>query len=578
MSTEEESAASGAPRPRGRHAPRHAAPRKPLLTRLHMPAGKAIAIAAMPTAVLMGMGLTPTLAQARPVVPDNPFQDGPCVTAPDTVPAGKSATEDEKKPPSETGGKPGAGAGGKSATEPATESAGKSGAAATPTRDPATDAPAARSPDAHAGDGPRTGDPATGRPDAGRPTGGATGEATEGRGPDTARTPGGPEPAAAPSSTGDRDRDRDQDPERDWDRDSGSDAGPAPTPSARAREPVTRTPPTPGPAHTRLPSNPLDRLNPLDPLGVGRAVEDLLSPLRPRVPATTGSATPTPTPTPGGHGTGTPERERDDDDGDDGDGDGDGGDGDGEQRDADDRESGTPATDGPATPDGPAGSARTTAPDEPTGAATATPTTPATPSGTPGATPTPAPTGAPGATPTPTKSPSAADPMAPDEDGKVPFPCVVERKVAGDAERPPAMIPNQPWHLEASSLLLKGLDYQGVVNLTMPNGRTKQALKFVSADGVDIGDLHQIVDAPGGRKYHVRAGRGTISTIRGGTVTMYTERLEGNLFGLIPVVFDPEHPPPLNLPVAYFTQVRIVQAGQFGGDLTIPQLHQSVTG
>ncbi|MEU0691105.1 hypothetical protein [Streptomyces uncialis] len=558
MSTEEEAAASGTPRPRGRNAPRHAAPRKPLLTRLHMPAGKAIAIAAMPTAVLMGMGLTPTLAQARPVVPDNPFQDGPCVTAPDTVPAGESAPGTGKKPAPETGGKPGTETGGKSGTEPAAESGGKSGAAVTPTRDPATDAPAARSPDPRDGDGPRAG-----RPDAGKPSGGTT----EGRGPDAVRTPGRPEPAPAPSPTGERDRDADEDEDSDRDRDPGSADGPAPTPrSAQAREPGTRTPPTPGPARTRLPSNPLDRLNPLDPLGVGRAVEDLLSPLRPRAPATTGSATPTPTRTPGGHGTGTPERERDDD----GDGDGDG-----EQHDAEDQGSGTPATDGPATPTGPAGSAPTAAPDEPTEGATATP---ATPSGTPGATPTP--TGTPGATPAPgpARSPSAADPMAPDEDGKVPFPCVVERKVAGDAERPPAMIPNQPWHLEASSLLLKGLDYQGVVNLTMPNGRTKQALKFVAADGVDIGDLHQIVDAPGGRKYHVQAGRGTISTIRGGTVTMYTERLEGNLFGLIPVVFDPEHPPPLNIPVAYFTQVRIVQAGQFGGDLTIPQLHQSVTG
>jgi len=49
---------------RVRTGPRHAAPRKPLFTRFQMPAGKAIAIAAMPTAVLMGMGFTPTLAQA----------------------------------------------------------------------------------------------------------------------------------------------------------------------------------------------------------------------------------------------------------------------------------------------------------------------------------------------------------------------------------------------------------------------------------------------------------------------------------------------------------------------------------
>ena len=54
--------------------PRHAAPKKPLFTRFHMPAGKAIALAAMPTAVLMGMGFTPTLANA---------DDQPSVQEPD---------------------------------------------------------------------------------------------------------------------------------------------------------------------------------------------------------------------------------------------------------------------------------------------------------------------------------------------------------------------------------------------------------------------------------------------------------------------------------------------------------------
>ena len=49
---------------RARSGPRHAAPKKPLFTRFHVPAGKAIAVAAMPTAVLMGMGFTPTLALA----------------------------------------------------------------------------------------------------------------------------------------------------------------------------------------------------------------------------------------------------------------------------------------------------------------------------------------------------------------------------------------------------------------------------------------------------------------------------------------------------------------------------------
>ena len=62
--------------------PRHAAPRRSVLGRLQMPAGKAIALAAMPTAVLMGMGFTPQLAQADPQ-PKDRFRPGPCVTRPD---------------------------------------------------------------------------------------------------------------------------------------------------------------------------------------------------------------------------------------------------------------------------------------------------------------------------------------------------------------------------------------------------------------------------------------------------------------------------------------------------------------
>ncbi|MCT9109362.1 hypothetical protein ACFWD7_30555 [Streptomyces mirabilis] len=38
--------------------------------------------------------------------------------------------------------------------------------------------------------------------------------------------------------------------------------------------------------------------------------------------------------------------------------------------------------------------------------------------------------------------------------------------------------------------------------------------------------------------------------------------------------FSPDNPPPLNIPLIYFTKVTVVQAGQFGGTLTIPGLHR----
>ncbi|MEU5430685.1 hypothetical protein AB0H73_34485 [Streptomyces olivoreticuli] len=95
-----------------RSGPRHAAPRKPLLARLHMPAGKAVAIAAMPTAVLMGMGFTPQLASAKPPLPE-PFE-GQCATAPDASPEepgtsaspepSRSAKTDAAKPKEPTKG------------------------------------------------------------------------------------------------------------------------------------------------------------------------------------------------------------------------------------------------------------------------------------------------------------------------------------------------------------------------------------------------------------------------------------------------------------------------------------------
>ncbi|CAM5637588.1 Membrane-bound hydrophilic protein OS=Streptomyces aurantiogriseus OX=66870 GN=GCM10010251_77560 PE=4 SV=1 [Streptomyces aurantiogriseus] len=133
---------------------------------------------------------------------------------------------------------------------------------------------------------------------------------------------------------------------------------------------------------------------------------------------------------------------------------------------------------------------------------------------------------------------------------------------------------DDPWYLNASSLLLKGADYQGIVEVKTANGTKKKVLKYVISEGTDIGDLHQTVnDKQAGVTYHVQAGEGTTSTIRNGDTIMYTESISGNLFGLIPVTFSPENPPPLNIPLIYFTKVKVVQAGQFGGDLHIPGMH-----
>ncbi|GAO06465.1 hypothetical protein TPA0598_01_08360 [Streptomyces lydicamycinicus] len=411
----EETAATGA-----RTGPRHAAPRKPLLTRLHVPAGKAIAIAAMPSAVLMGMGLTPQMAIAKPAPPKSPFKDGPCVTAPDKVEQkdGKSKdgakdTKDDTKPSAEPSASPSPSAGKDTDKTPAPEPSGSA----------KTDEPS----------GSATPSPSASEEE--KDDGGVLGGIGDALGGLLGGDDKDEEPAASPSP-------------------SASDSA-SPSPSASASK-------DDGSAADKVTKPVTDTVD-----GLKDGAENGSKTVNDTVHGAVGAAD---NALPGG------------------------------------------GVDGK------------------------------------------------------------------DADGKKAFPCVVENKQKGEDEQTPVTLPDDPWHLESSALTLRGLNYEGVVNVTTQNGHTKQALKF-TADSVDIGDLHQTVDdRASGKKYHVQASQGSTSTIRGGKVTMYTERLQGNLFGLIPIVFDPEHPPPLNVPFAYFTKVKIDQAGQFGGNLHVPGLHQFMTG
>lgn len=166
------------------------------------------------------------------------------------------------------------------------------------------------------------------------------------------------------------------------------------------------------------------------------------------------------------------------------------------------------------------------------------------------------------------------------EGAKPRFPCPTpdpDALAAAEAEPGLPLLPDDPWILESSMLTLRGLDYHGIVEVRTGSGKTKKVLKF-TATGVDIKDLHQLVVGPMGTTTHVEADKGSTSTIRDGEVTMYTEELKGNLFGIIPITFSPETPPPLNVPFAMFTDVKVTQAGQFGGTLTVPGLHNYFTG
>jgi hypothetical protein len=414
---------------RGRIGPRRAAPRKPLLNRLHVPAGKAIALAAMPSAVLMGMGLTPQLASAKPL-PKNPFKGGSCVSAPD---------KDEN------------------ADEQAKEKAEKEKAEKEKEQD-----------------------------EAGKP---GSGSSEPGSGSDSSK----PEPSPSPSGDG------------GGSGGSGGSEDPSPSPS---------------------PSEPDEDEDEGDDDGgllggVGDAIGDILSPEEKKEKAEEEKA----------------EEAKQE-----------------EEKTSSDSGSSASKADKPVEDAvGKVGDGLKDTTDK-LGKGVEK-------------------VGEDAKDKLPTSGDKAAQGQA-RKDGKA-FPCVEEKKSAGKDEQTPNTLPNDPWTLKASSLGLHGLDYKGVVNIRTQDGRTKQALKF-TASSVDIGDLHQIVKGPDGTNYHVQAAKGSTSTIRGGKVTMYTERLKGNLFGLIPIVFDPEHPPPLNIPEAYFTNVEVSQAGQFGGNLTVPGLHQTI--
>ncbi|WP_030200566.1 hypothetical protein [Streptomyces sp. NRRL S-87] len=406
---------------RERKGPRHAAPRKSLLTKLQIPVGKTMALAAMPTAVFVGMGMAPKLALADDK--DIPFAPGPCVTRSDEPPQespSPKATDMPSKPKDES---------------------------------PSPKASPSASPSASPG--------ATKEPE-----------------PETS-------PSADPSSTAGPQKDE-------------------------------------GPADTRTATP-----DPLDPLGVGDKLNDLLGDL-----------------------TKKPGEEKP-----------------GEEKPGEEKpDEKTPATDGkPAADTGPSKVDSKTAEaireaakrsgakvEDLSDDVKKTAEEPKDETGTK----------------------ASDDDYGKDKDGKQPFPCPThdaKALAAAEMEDGVPLLPDEPWYLDSSLLTLSGLDYHGIVEVKTAGGKIKKVLKF-TASSVDIKDLYQRV-GKSGTVAHLKARGGSTSTIRGGTVTMYTEELKGNLFGLIPITFSPDTPPPLNVPFAFFTNAKVTQAGQFGGTLTVPGLH-----
>ncbi|MFJ9743374.1 hypothetical protein [Streptomyces sp. NPDC101166] len=441
---------------------RHAAPKKPLFTRLHMPAGKAIAMAAMPTAVLMGMGFTPTLAVA------------------DDQPTSNSQLADDYKD-----------------CLTALE-----GASASPSASP--------SPSASEDDSKDSKDSKGDASDSGSEKFGGA------KNPSSSKGSKGSSSGGSSSS------------------DSGSDEGPEPAPapsaSASAQEPSSSGTETESPAPAETGKNVLDT--------IGDAVKDVFDGGGIGGSAKPDDASPSPSASPSAADSGAKS-------GASGSSAGTG------------KSSGTAAED---TPDAVTDTAKDTTQKagdkagetaEDTGEKTDEAASDAKDAADASASPSASP------------SPSASSTVKPED-------CAAATDKESGVDNK-ILLPDDPWYLSASALLLKSADYQGIVEVKTANGTKKKVLKYVISGGTEIDDLHQTVDdKQKGVTYHVQAGAGTKSKITGGDTIMYTESISGNLFGLLPVTFSPQNPPPLNIPLIYFTKVKVVQAGQFGGNLHIP--------
>ncbi|AGL18193.1 DUF6114 domain-containing protein [Actinoplanes sp. N902-109] len=199
---------------------------------------------------------------------------------------------------------------------------------------------------------------------------------------------------------------------------------------------------------------------------------------------------------------------------------------------------GTPSA--TASPSGPA-------PASPSPSPTADPSHPATPSPSvpPSATASP---GASSAAPSRSPSGSASPSPTPSSDD---IPCLGPRVHQDAAPDGVPTVAAQPALLETDKLTLTDSTYDGVAEIPTADGPMR-TLKF---------SMDKAENVPFSLTLPAQHGLTTVITsdklVTAGTVMFYTPRMQGKLFGVIPVTFTPDQPPPLTLPTLVFTDVSI---------------------
>ncbi|WP_164842504.1 DUF6114 domain-containing protein [Actinoplanes solisilvae] len=146
----------------------------------------------------------------------------------------------------------------------------------------------------------------------------------------------------------------------------------------------------------------------------------------------------------------------------------------------------------------------------------------------------------------PASSAASASPSAEE------IPCLGPR-VMGKVADPDGIprVADKPGLMQVDSLTMYNSTYHGVVDMPTAKGSYK-ALKF-SMDKAVNKPFTLTIDEPGDAWTIIKSNE----LVTDGRVRFYTSEMKGKLFGVIPVTFTPDKPPPLTLPVLWFTDVTI---------------------
>ncbi len=171
------------------------------------------------------------------------------------------------------------------------------------------------------------------------------------------------------------------------------------------------------------------------------------------------------------------------------------------------------------------------------------------------------PTPAPSASPSPSMSSCPAPPTAPTPK---PGPSKRVRTLAVPPGQP--LVNEVPSKQITARLSQSGLSYDGIVDLPTHSG-TIRVLQFSLRSSTST-PFELQVRAPNGGTISLRSSKLTVS----GQVRFFTTQIKGKLFGLVPVTFTPESPPPLVVPELFFTDATVQLVFVHCDRLTAPAL------